>query len=29
MERIQKVFKTLNCDVGNICVVNKIEMSKD
>ena len=26
MESIQKVCNALNCDVGDICVVNKREM---
>ena len=25
MESIQKVCKALNCDVGDICVINKVE----
>lgn len=29
MESIQKVCKALNCDVGDICVVNKREMYED
>ena len=29
MESIQKVCKALNCDVGDICVINKREMCED
>ncbi|MBU3850132.1 MAG: helix-turn-helix transcriptional regulator [Candidatus Treponema excrementipullorum] len=29
MESIQKVCKALDCDVGDICVINKREMCED
>ena len=29
MESIQKVCKALNCDVGDICVVNEVEGTDD
>ena len=25
MERIERIGKALNCDVGDICVINKVE----